>query len=367
MKRAYNSLIRNSAHYDSVATPFGGVLHAPFERPNSFHLKYVQYIICLALLWPVCGYAQTDPHYTMFMFNKQIYNPAYTGSREVTSVNAVYRDQWTGIDGAPKTVNVSVEGLIGSHLKPDRKVALGLSINHEEAGVENNTDIMAYYAYRVHFSNSTLSLGMRGGAKLYSVYYSQLDPYQQLDPDIAHDIKSAFLPNFGAGMYWSGDRFFLGVSVPNLAQNYYDKNGHSINSSGTQIGLGSSKEIRGYYANGGLVFPVNDHIKIEPQVLLRYMGNDVSNLPLSCDFNVSAIAYDRIMFGFTYRTDLSFAGLLHMQVTHNVNIGYSYDYKASNINICANGSHEIIIGYDFAWSGSRSDTKFTTPRFIKSF
>jgi len=318
-------------------------------------MKYT-FLICLFTLATAASFAQSDQHYTMFMYNKLLYNPAYTGSRDATSVNAVYRDQWTEIQGAPKTLNLSVDGPVGNYMKPFRKVAIGVSIDNERIGVENNTDMMAYYAYRIKLDKSVLSFGLRAGSRIYTTNYNALNPFQQNDLNLAQNIKNAFLPNAGAGVYWSGDQFFLGASVPNLLQDYYDKNTKTVN-------ISQSKEVRGYYFNGGYVFPVNETIKLEPQILARYAGNSQFNLPFNCDFNISAIAFDRILFGITYRTDKSFEGIVHVQAAKHINIGYAYDYLISPLQGYNGGAHEIVIGFDF----SRDNSKYTTPRFVKPF
>src|ERR1043165_3724599 len=131
-------------------------------------------IIVLAL--PCYLQAQSDQHYTMFMYNKMLYNPGYTGSRDVLSINAQYRNQWSGIPGAPKTVNITVDAPVGSYMKPVRKIAVGGSFTNEKVGVENNTHIRGYYAYRLKLTKSTLSFGLNGGGTLYSANYNALNP-----------------------------------------------------------------------------------------------------------------------------------------------------------------------------------------------
>ncbi len=306
----------------------------------------------LALLLPLCAFAQSDQHYTMFMYNKLLYNPAYTGSRDVTSINAQYRSQWSGIPGAPKTLNFTMDGPVGSYMRPFRPVAVGGSITNEKIGVENNTHIRAYYAYRLRLSKSTLSFGLSGGGTMYSANYNNLSPQQLNDPNLATNVNNAFLPNFGAGAYWTFENLYVGVSVPNLLENHYDKNGTR-----------TARQVRGYYISAGYVYTVNDVFKLKPQVLARYAGNGDYKLPFSCDMNLSAIAYDRLMVGITYRTDKSLAATLHMQVTTRINLGYSYDYLMSDIAPYARGAHEIAVGFDIV----RESSKFLTPRFIKKF
>jgi type IX secretion system PorP/SprF family membrane protein len=318
-------------------------------------MGHKHYLLYLALLLPFCGFAQTEPHYTMFMYNKLLYNPAYAGSRDVTSVNAGYRDQWTGINGAPKTFNATIDGPVGSYMSAFRPVAIGVSINNEQIGVENKTNLMAYYAYRIKLEKSVLSFGLQAGANLYSANYSQLNPYQPNDPNLTHNVSNAFLPNFGAGVYWSASNYYAGFSVPDILEEYYDKS--------VKINNVNAKEIRGYYLNGGYVFPVSETFKLEPQVMARYAGDGTYSLPFNCDFYLSAIIYDRLLIGVTYRTDNSVEGIIHVQATKNINIGYAYDYVLSALNGYAGGSHEIVVGFDII----RNDSKYATPRFIKAF
>ena len=318
-------------------------------------IKKYCFLLFIYLL-PVYAIAQSDQHYTMFMYNKLMYNPAYAGSRDLTSLNAIYRDQWTGIDGAPKTINISVDAPVGSYMKPFRKVALGLSMTNEKTGVENNTGIRAYYAYRIKFDKSVLSFGLSGGINLYSAAYSDLNLSHQNDPNFTYNVKNEMLPNFGSGVYWSGDNFYCGASVPNLLQNDFDK--HEV-----KVSNSIAQQIRGYYLGGGYVFKANETIKLEPQVLMRYAVNEDHQLPFSCDFNISAIAYERLMIGITYRTDKSVEGIVHVQATKKINIGYAYDYVMSGLNGYSGGTHELVIGYDLV----KDNSKFLTPRFIKKF
>jgi type IX secretion system PorP/SprF family membrane protein len=308
------------------------------------------------LLLPVFARAQSDMHYTMFMYNKLLYNPGYTGSRDVTSFNANYRDQWAAIQGAPKTINVSIDAPVGSYMKAFRKVALGFTASNEKTGVESNTNLRAYYAYRIKFSKSVLSLGLSGGVNLYSAAYDQLSLNNQNDPNFSNNIKNEMLPNFGAGAYWSGNNFYLGLSVPNLLQNNFDKHEIKLNDNIAQ-------QIRGYYLGGGYVFDVGETIKLEPQVLMRYAADANHQLPFNTDFNISAIVFDRLLIGATYRTDKSVEGIIHLQVTSSLNIGYAYDYVLSGLNGYSGGTHEIVLGFDLL----KEHSKYLTPRFIKKF
>lgn len=309
-------------------------------------------MLLLALTY---AYGQSYPHYTMFMFNKMLYNPAYAGNKDLTTVNAYYRNQWVGIDGAPKTLSVSIDGPVGNYMKPFRRVALGLLINNEQLGVSNNTNLMAYYAYRIPFQNSVLSFGVQAGGALYTANYSQLNPGQTNDLSLTEDVKNKMLPNVGAGVYWSSSNYYVSAAVPSLLQNYYDKK--------NQINNEKGRQLRSYYLSGGYVFTLSDNLKLEPQALARYAANSINALPLNADLNLSLIILDRLLIGATYRTDKSVEGIVHMQVTNSISAGYSYDYTLSPLQGYNSGSHEFTIGFDFV----KDRNKYTNPRFVKLF
>lgn len=298
--------------------------------------------------------AQSDLHYTMFLYNKLLYNPGYTGSRDITSINSCYRNQWTGINGAPKTFNVTFDAPVGNYMRPFRHVAAGASLSSESIGVERYTNLMGYYAYRIQLKDAVLSMGLRGGLKTYSADYGQLNLSQMNDAAFTQDVRGALLPNAGAGVYLYGAEFYAGISVPNLFQNYYDKN-QSMES--------IAKEVRGYYGCGGYVFTVNDIVKLEPQILMRYAGNGKYNLPFNGDINMSGIFYDRLLVGITYRSDKSFEGIVHVQATKNINVGYAYDYLVSGLSRYDKGTHEFVVGFDLV----RDNSKYITPRIIRAF
>lgn len=315
-------------------------------------MKYTIWLILVALI-PTVALAQDHPHYTMFMYNKLVYNPAYAGNKNMLSVNAAYRNQWTGIDGAPKNFNVALDAPIGSYMKPFRRVALGLNVNNETLGVTDNTNIMTSYAYRIPMKKTVLSFGLQAGVSMYNANYSKLSPLQQNDQVLMQNVDNAVLPNIGAGVFWSGENFYVGGSVPNLLENYYDNNRKN----------GAGRQIRSYYLSGGYIFTVSDDFKIQPQLMARYAGNSNYNQPFNMDANLSFIFYNRLMLGATYRTDKSLSGIIHLQATRMINIGYAYDYTLSPLNGYNNGSHEIVVGFDFI----RDLNKYVNPRFIKSF
>lgn len=305
-------------------------------------MKYLFLFITLWCMLPLSSRCQTDAHYTMFMYNKMYYNPAYTANREVTSITGYYRNQWSAIEGAPKTMGVAFEAPLGSRDQSPKQIGIGLTVNSEQIGVEKKQDVFGNYAFRFRMDNeSILSFGIRAGAQLYSADYTQLNPYQQNDPNLQKNVANATLFNFGLGFFWHNEDCYVGGSIPDLVENYYDKNEKGQQNT-------RARQARGYYLSGGYVFHSGDDLDILPQVMARYVNDGTYTLPFSCDLNVSFFLAKRLMLGVTYRTDKSFEGLVHMQVAKSLSVGYAYDYVISPLNGYTNGAHEVVLGFDFA-------------------
>lgn len=323
----------------------------------------VRILITLLVLLPLRSIGQSDGHYTMFMFNKLYYNPAYAGEKELTSINATYRTQWTDMPGAPKAFNFSIDAPIGKFTRQFRPTAAGLILTNEQLGVEKYTTAMANYAYRFAVKKATLSLGLRGGSKFYSARYDQLDLAHQNDPNFQGNISNLVMPNFGTGAFWSAkdndqnDKYYLGLSIPMLLQNHYGKN--------KQNNSVLAKETRCVYLSGGYVFHTGktSPFTFTPQMIIRAVGNANYQLPVNCDFNLATTYSDRIMFGITYRTDRSVEFIAHLQVLREVNIGYAYDYSSSPLSPYLGQTHEIVVGFDII----RKNSKYLNPRFVRSF
>jgi type IX secretion system PorP/SprF family membrane protein len=284
--------------------------------------------------------AQQDPQYTQYMYNMNVINPAYAGSKESLSLTGLYRKQWSGLDGAPETITFSAHSPIGE------KVGLGLSAIKDELGPIKETNVYVDFSYTLRFGDQArLAFGMKAGATFHDVGLTSLELQDDNDPFFSQDINNTY-PNIGAGAFFYTDNFYLGVSVPNFLNSVHlDENG-----------LKYGSETQHFFATTGYVFNVNDNFKLKPSVMVK----SAFDSPLSFDANLNALFFDRFELGASYRLDDSFSGLVGFQVTENLRIGYAYDHVVSDLNVVAPASHEIILSFDifFAKRVMRS------PRFF---
>jgi len=308
--------------------------------------------------------AQQDAQYTQFMYNKLPQNAGYTGAREVLSIRALYRDQWSGtklggIDGAPKTTSFSIH----SPLKNEH-FALGFWFVNDRLGLEHKNQFNASYAYRVALGKKVkLSIGINAGILWYKYNGAgevTADPEAIPAPNV-----SKVLPDVGAGLYLYHPNFYFGASVPNFIKGDLEAKNSDRN----------SKRTAHFVTMAGGVIPAGKVLKIRPQIQYRYLASagSVNRIPHTFDFNLSLLIYNRVNIGGQYRTAFgnkndgvklenadSFDVMLEVWPTKQLMIGYSYDYTLTKLANFNRGSHEIILGYDFAFEKK----KVITPRYF---
>ncbi len=309
-------------------------------------------LVLLSLCAGFMATAQQNPQYSLFMFNKQVFNPAYAGAKNTLSLNADYRWQWTGFgDGAPETFSFGAHSPIikGSAIS---KSSVGVVFLHDAIGFAESNQINLQYAYRVRvFEKSTLSFGLQASGNFSTYDYNKFNNAASTTGDdaLSDGGQSEFSPNLGAGLYLASDQYYVGISSTELLSN--------------ELASDNREPVRHFYAMAGYIQRLNDNFKLRGNALLKYVEIDAFDSPTSADFNLSAIYQDRFILGASFRTDETFSVLTQIQVTNNLNVGYAYDFKTGNYHTSGGNSHEVFLGFDLG----AKNAKFTTPRFVSLF
>ncbi len=277
--------------------------------------------------------AQQDPMFTQYMTNPVTINPAIAGTRNVNNLSLVYRHQWVGIAGAPRTASLAYSGPF-----KDTKVGLGANLIYDLIGPVRQTGLYLDYAYRLPLNKEKeriLSLGLMGGFNYYQ--FNLLDLYSgEPDDDINADGKNnKFLPNFGLGVFYYTPKFFAGISVPKLLRN-------SFTEANSDLSV-ENKEEQHIFIMSGLIIDLTKDIKVKPSLI----GRIVNGAPVSLDATATFMLYDKIWLGASYRFGDSWGGIIRWQINNNLHIGYSFDFTTSRLRGDNNGTHEFFLSYDF--------------------
>ncbi|AUD02039.1 PorP/SprF family type IX secretion system membrane protein [Spirosoma pollinicola] len=322
---------------------------------NKFSIKHSAVVLLLVLgIGSSQVRAQQDKMFSQYMFNMMALNPAYAGSRDVLSMSALYRNQWTGLPGAPQTATFTADMPLNNE-----RIGVGIQLYGDKVGVIQETGAFASYAFRIKVgAKSTLALGLQGGASSYQANLSEVktSPDNQIDPAFASNI-SKMLPNFGTGIYLSNDKSYLSISVPRLIKNKLSE---------YNVGDYRSVQARQAYLAAGFVVGISPVVKMKPSFLVKY----AEGAPLGFDGNINFWFADRIAIGASirrnqfsswtkYTTD-AVVGMLEVQLTDQFRFGYAYDRTMSNLQSVAPSSHEIMIRYELGFGKNR----ILTPRYF---
>ena len=297
------------------------------------------------LLWITDSYAQQDAQYTQYMYNMNVVNPAYAGSRGTLSLGLLARSQWTNVNGGPKTMTFDAHAPVG------KKVGMGLSVIADEIGPAKEQNIYGDFSYTLTTSEEgRLAFGLKAGVTLLNVNLLDVVLPQTAtgdDPLFDENINEAF-PNVGAGVYYYNEKWYAGFSVPNLLKSeHLDKE---------NINTKASEEIHYFFATG-YVFDLSSTLKFKPSVLVK----GVTGAPVSFDVNANFLMYDRFELGASYRWQDAVSLLFNFGVTRSFRVGYAYDYTISEFsNSNTGGSHELILLYDISFSKKN----LKSPRFF---
>ncbi len=271
--------------------------------------------------------AQQDSQYTQYIYNTMSVNPAYTGSRGRLSVLALYRNQWVGFPGAPKTLNLSASSPVGE----SRQVGLGVEFINDELGPSVFNKVAANFSYVIPFeAGFYMAFGLKGGFTTLSIDPTKLNIY---DPNgLNLDVSDHFMPVLGVGAYFYTHKWFVGISTPNLLETkvYNDM----------QVSVARRKMH--LYFIGGYLFKLNDQVNLKPAALVKA----VSGGPLSVDVSLNTILYQRLALGVNYRFSASVSGMAGFKINDNILVGYAYDYATTALSHYNNGTHEIFIRFE---------------------
>ncbi|RKR07060.1 type IX secretion system PorP/SprF family membrane protein [Maribacter vaceletii] len=308
-------------------------------------------LILLGFVFLENAQAQQDAQYTQYMFNTMSVNPAYAGSRGQLSVAALYRAQWVGLDGAPKSQTLNVHSPIRNS-----KLGYGFSIVNDEIGdgVVQETYFDAVLSYTIDVSlEGKLSFGIKAGGNMLNLDFNGLRNFD-VEPVNADNIENRFSPNFGLGIYYHTDRFYAGLSAPNLLQtDHFDNSKQDANS----VQFLSQERINFYFITG-YVFDLNGDFKFKPALLTKIVGG----APLQVDFSANFMYNDRFTFGAAYRWDAALSGMVGFQISDQFMLGLAYDRETTDLGGTQfnDGSFEVFLRYELV----KSFRRLVSPRFF---
>ncbi len=298
-------------------------------------------VFIILTICSLSAFAQQEPQYTQYMYNMSMVNPGYMINEPgIVQAGSLYRTQWVGIDGAPRTANVF------AHIPLNERIELSVNYLNDDIGGNINLSENVFNvdaAYKISLNNNmNISFGIKMGVD--HLNFSALGSNVITDPLFQNESKTVL--NIGAGAFVFKEQYYLGLSSPNLIPNDLNVNSDAFYRNKPHV-----------FLIGGYIFDLNNRFKLKPSTVVKY----VDGAPLSFDISANALFQERFELGLSYRYEDAVSGLAGIYITPNLRMGYAYDFNTSQLKTYNNGTHEFILLYKFDILGLSK--KYSSPRF----
>jgi type IX secretion system PorP/SprF family membrane protein len=305
-------------------------------------------------------HAQQKPHYTQYILNQYIINPARAGIENYVDIKISHRRQWVGLQDAPVTSYFSIQGPVGKtdyhqsataininprgeaywedYTAPRAHHGIGMQIINDVTGPLRNFSAYATYAYHVPLTNkTTLSGGIGLGFSRYGLDAEKLD-FGDVTVDPAVYSTNGILNNsrfdMTAGLYLYSAYYFVGISAQQIIP-------HPLDFSNGYIRPTEGRTVPHIFGTAGFRFMLGENYNVIPSLMVKY----VNPLPVQVEANIKIQYQDKLWAGASYRHKDGFAALFGLNVSNRFHIGYSYDYTTSRLNSYTKGTHEFLLGF----------------------
>ena len=280
------------------------------------------------------SFAQQLPQFTSYQLSPFLYNPAFAGVNGTTQLNAVIRNQWSGVREAPQTDVISGYGLLRNE-----KMGLGATAFKDVAGADSRRGITLSYAYHLRVKNDiSLSLGLSAGFLQYRLDHTIINPYDDGDPVFNSPVLSSVVPTATFGAYLYADNFYASVALPQLLSSTFTlKDEYNDNS---LIEGGLTNHI---FVGGGYIKDINDAFTIEPSLLLMLS----SPAPASVELMTKLTYKDLLWTALSYRFNDAACMYIGVDINERFYIAYAHDFVTSELSTVTSGTNEFKLGFRF--------------------
>lgn len=277
------------------------------------------------------AHAQQLPQLSQYNSFDYLYDPAVAGSRPWFELRSAHRNQWVGIQDAPRTFMLSATTPVATNM------GVGGYIFTDHVGPSRRTGMQLSYAYHLKLTEGTqLSMGLSFGMLQFMIDGSKIDFHDPDEPLMDDQVRGQLMPDATFGAYLYHEQWWFGATAPQLLRNkvrFFDVQDPT-----------NSLLAAHYFAMGGYRFALNEDIKVEPSFLLKY----VNPVPPKMDLTATVRYRDMVWLGATYRTEDALSFMVGYWLKQTFQFGYSYDLTTTALKNYTTGTHEVMLGVTFA-------------------
>ncbi len=298
-------------------------------------VNYGKVLFLFLVNLPMAAIAQQQPHYSMYMANNFVLNPAVAGLEDYTDLKLSARSQWTGITDAPKTLYATLNMPLRRPDGRKRNLGMGGKVLVDQTGPISFSAAELNGAYHLPLTETyRLSFGIGAGVIYQRVDFAKVQLEDPNDPLYGSDDFRQASPTASAGLWLYSNDLYVGISAQNLL-------GTGFGTTRTEDRLTMAME-RHYFATIGYRFRFGDFY-LTPSAVLKV----VQPAPVAYDINLKGQVADAFWAGLSWRHSDGVAAMAGFFISPTLNVAYAYDFINSDLRRHSLGSHEIILGINF--------------------
>ncbi len=319
------------------------------------------WLFLLAAPWVLQG--QQLPQYSLYMLNPYAYNPAYAGVAGTLLAHGAYRQQWSGLRGAPESQ------YLDAHLPLFfLRGGAGIRLENDKIGAHRTTRAALHYAHHLDVGRAgLLSVGVGIGYIQYALDGGQLrtpdgiyEPggvFTHNDPLFPEGRVVGAAPLMEVGLFFRQQYFELGGAVqpayvPTLA--ITDQGAFRVQLVPQYVGMGSYR------------VQLSTQLLLMPSFLLKF-DPAATQVEISTAFRWRENTFAGTSFrGVTSAARDAMVLFGGFKITEKISFFYSYDIPLSSLSNVQKGSHEILLRYDLGKPliAGRLPPIIYNPRFL---
>jgi type IX secretion system PorP/SprF family membrane protein len=305
---------------------------------SNYNMRTIALFMVISLASVVLR-AQQDPQYSMHYLNGMAIHPGYAGSLGGVSANVLYRNQWTGLTGAPKTFSANAQM---RYFKD--QLGTGLVFFNDQIGVFSRNAVNVAQAYHVRLDELTVSFGLQASFQQFSGNLTATKPVEAGDQAFAANVSKSIL-NFGSGVYAYSDKFWFGFSIPYFLKSKWSNGVESVDPYLTNH----------MFISGGGILRAGA-FQFKPSMLVKKSYQS----PYSIEAGCTVYAFSTFGLGANYRFGDALEFIGEFQIDDNLRLAYGFERTVSSLQAFNNGTHEIMLRYHFNNGGKA----VTSPRLF---
>ena len=277
--------------------------------------------------------AQQEAQFSNFVANAIFYNPAVVGGKDCLELKSGYRNQWIGIEGAPRTtfLSFSTSVINPTRLFSESHIGLGGYFQDESFGSFKKTTFNLSYSYSFLIKPKvTFAFGIHAGIQQLGIDAGSIHLFQRNDPILDGSGKIVLVPDGGVGCFFENDDWYVGYSLKNMIMNNWQN---------LIISEDSRLNIHHFLMTGKRFY--GKKLNFVPNLIVKHAGRSIP----AADINFNLEYKNLLNVGVSYRNFDAFSALFHLNILDHINLYYAYDITTSNIQKMGSNTHEFIVSY----------------------